>query len=113
MERELVRHLAKKPITLRYPFEKLPPVEGLRGKHVWDPERCTGCGLCVRDCPSFAIEMIGEGPGAELKVYLGRCLFCGQCEDSCPREAIRLTQFYELAETDRDNLILQFRREST
>ena len=113
MEEELIRHLLKKPVTLRYPFEKLPPVKGLRGKHVWDSDRCVGCGLCATDCPSFAIEMIGKGLTAEFKIYLGRCLFCGQCQESCPREAIRLTQLYELAESDRKNLILEFKREST
>jgi len=113
MEEELIRHLVKKPVTLRYPFEKLPPVKGLRGKHVWDSDRCVGCGLCATDCPSFAIEMIGKGLTAELKIYLGRCLFCGQCEEGCPRDAIRLTQLYELAESDRKNLILEFKREST
>ena len=111
MEEELIRHLLKKPVTLRYPFEKLPPVKGLRGKHVWDSDRCVGCGLCSTDCPSFAIEMIGKGLKAELKIYLGRCLFCGQCEEVCPVNAITMTEEYELASYDRAGMVIEFKRE--
>lgn len=110
MEGELVRHIGKRPATLLYPFEKKAPPEGARGRHVWSPERCIGCGLCVRDCPAFAIEMIGKGLTAELRIHLDRCLFCGQCEEVCPRKAIRLTTEYELADYNRDDLVIEFKR---
>lgn len=110
MQRELLRSLRKKPITLRYPFERVAPPEGLRGKHSWDMEKCIGCGICVRDCPSFAIEMIGKGLTAEFKVYLDRCTFCAQCQESCPKEAIKLTTEYELAAYNHDQLIQEWKR---
>ena len=108
-EREVLRSgLAKKPVTLRYPYEKIPPVEGLRGKVIWDTDLCVGCGICVRDCPAFALEMIGKRMTAELKYYLGRCQFCGQCEESCPRNALKLSQEYEIA--DEKEIIIDWKR---
>ena len=113
MEGELLKTAIKRPVTRLYPFEKRKPVEGLRGKHVWNPETCIGCGLCERECPSFAIEMIGKGMTAGLDVYLDRCMFCGICEEVCPRDAIKLTDEYELATYSREDLILRFRRPET
>ena len=112
MERELLRHAVRKPCTLIYPFEKLPPTEGLRGKHTYDQEKCIGCGLCARVCPAFAIELVGgTGPQCQgLKIYLDRCLFCQQCEEVCPRDALKLTQEYELAVLDRGQCAILFER---
>lgn len=97
MEKELLKSLRKKPVTLKYPFEKLTPVQGIRGKLAWDPERCIGCEVCVKVCPAFALEMIGKGSDAELRYYLSRCAFCAQCVESCPRMALQMTDEYELA----------------
>ena len=115
MEKELLRHSIKKPCTLVYPFEKLPPVEGLRGRHEYDGEKCIGCGLCARVCPSFAIELVG-GPGQKcegLKIDLGKCLFCQQCEEVCPRGAIKLTTNYELAALTHEGCIVTFQRKQS
>lgn len=111
MVKELLRHLLKKPVTLKYPFEKTPPPKDLRGRPVLDLRRCTGCGLCYRDCPSGAIEMIGTGSEAEFRHYLDRCLFCGQCEENCPQNAITMTEEYELASYERAGMVIEFKRE--
>ncbi len=92
MERELLKNAVSKPCTLIYPFEKREMPKGNRGKHEYDEAKCTGCGMCSRVCPSFAIELKGLGPKCEgLRINLGACLFCQQCEESCPTNAIRLT----------------------
>jgi len=108
MQKELMKSLAKKPVTLRYPFEKLTPPNGFRGKLEWDSEKCVGCGVCVRICPAFALEMVGKGLTAELRYYLSRCAFCAQCVESCPRDALKTTDQYELASYE--HVIVEFKR---
>ena len=111
MERELLKNAVGKPCTLIYPFEKRTIPEGGRGKHAYDGEKCTGCGLCSRVCPAFAIELKGIGPKCEgLKINLGACLFCQQCEEVCPTGALILTTEYELAVINKADEILDFKR---
>lgn len=110
MVRELLKQLFRKPATLEYPFEKKKPVEDIRGRPVWDVERCVGCELCFKDCPSGAIEMIGRGLEAEFKHHLDRCVFCGQCAEVCPTSAIKMTDDYELASYDRAEMKIDFKR---
>lgn len=111
MERELLKNAASKPCTLIYPFEKREMPKGTRGRHDYDEAKCTGCGMCSRVCPSFAIELKGLGPKCEgLKINLGACLFCQQCEESCPTGAIWLTPAYELAVINKADQILEFKR---
>ena len=110
MVKELFRHLLKTPYTLKYPFERRAPFKGFRGRPIWDMKRCIGCKRCSIDCPSGAIEMIGKGSEAWFRHHLDRCLFCGQCVDVCPVEAITMSEEYELACYNRQEMIRVFRR---
>ncbi|MHA1754839.1 MAG: 4Fe-4S binding protein [Candidatus Odinarchaeia archaeon] len=101
MEGELLRHLSKKRATVLYPFEKIELPPAYRGLWTFDINKCTGCGLCARDCPSEAIEL---KPTDETKTgryptcHVGRCMFCAQCEEVCPTGAIKLSPNYELSD---------------
>ncbi len=55
---DITRSLFKAPVTERYPYEKRPAPERLRGKLVFEPAKCTGCKVCLRDCPADAIDLI-------------------------------------------------------
>jgi formate hydrogenlyase subunit 6/NADH:ubiquinone oxidoreductase subunit I len=81
-----------------YPAEKATMPLGFRGKLSFWPERCVFCKLCMKDCPSEAIQInkLGE-KRYEAIVNLGRCLFCGQCVQSCNKDALEMTTNYELA----------------
>ncbi|MDL2261457.1 4Fe-4S binding protein [Methanimicrococcus sp. OttesenSCG-928-J09] len=46
---------------------------------------CTGCGICVDDCPSGAISLNDDGVSVIDKAT---CTECGACIDACPAEAI-------------------------
>jgi len=103
---ELIRSLFQKPVTVRYPFERVPAPKGLRGKPVCDYSLCTGCRMCSRDCPAAAIEMADMGQRTSRPVFhYDRCAFCGQCADTCPRKAISLTAEYELSAFSKDDLV--------
>ncbi|MCL6451500.1 MAG: 4Fe-4S binding protein [Acetobacteraceae bacterium] len=89
---ETLRHVAKKPATVLYPFERLELPPGFRGRPVLDTEKCSGCKICERDCPAGAIEVVTLAPKVlRPGFYYDRCAFCGQCAESCPRDAIAMT----------------------
>lgn len=50
-----------------------------------DPELCTGCGLCVRVCPTQALALNGQ---KAVVADPGRCDYHGLCELICPFQAI-------------------------
>ena len=50
---------------------------------VVDLELCNGCGLCRKNCPYDAVEIVDK------KAVIGeRCTSCGACIASCPTEAL-------------------------
>jgi formate hydrogenlyase subunit 6/NADH:ubiquinone oxidoreductase subunit I len=75
--------------TVKYPFGVLELPEGYRGAIVFEPEKCIGCGLCVRDCPADALKLNKKSREEfTLLHYPARCAYCGQCQDSCRHGAI-------------------------
>lgn len=107
MYKRVLSSVFKKPATGKYPFVKCVPAEGFRGKQVFDISLCVSCGLCSRDCPAKAIEMVEFEGKKRPMFYLDRCIFCYQCAESCPRNAIKSTDIFELATTDKSSLALK------
>ncbi len=107
MLKEVISQIFKRPATRKYPEVKPEVPEGFRGRQIFDVDLCIGCGLCVRDCPAKAIEMMDfEGKKKPL-FHLDLCIFCYQCAESCPRNAIKTSGFFELASTDRNDLVIK------
>ncbi len=105
MAKEVLRHSVKKPATCNYPREKRQMPEHFRGRIIYKAENCIGCKICVRDCPSQAIEIKKVAEKVfEAKFHLDRCIYCGQCVDSCPKNALELSPEYELAQVDKEKL---------
>ncbi len=120
---ELIRQLLKKPATNCFPVKYNPgqttvtelinkvqdgevqinsPVtvpEKFRGKIAYDKESCIGCRLCIRVCPSRAIEFLPEEK--KIKIRIDRCLFCSQCNDVCPTNSLSMSEDFLLANEDR------------
>jgi len=114
MIKQVIESFFKKPATLMYPYVKEATLKSFRGKMKFHPEICIGCKLCMRDCPSNAINIkkIGE-KGFEVELDLGKCIYCGQCVDSCMKKAIEVTNEFELAVLDREKLKVTYRAESS
>ena len=80
----------------------IPPVEtppGFRGKIQYNKEKCTGCQLCIKVCPSGAIEF--KPKIKKIKIYLARCTFCSQCNDACPVGCLSMSNEFLLADADK------------
>ncbi len=109
---DVSRSLFRRPATERYPFERREPSERLRGLLHWNPEPCTGCGLCAKDCPAGAIEMIVLDKASKRFVMLyhvDRCTFCAQCVKSCRQGSLSMSSDeWELAALDRDTLLVAY-----
>lgn len=96
-----------KPATCSYPYvmPKLP--SDSRGQLNFDVTLCVGCGLCSKDCPSKAIEMVEFNGKKRPQFRLDKCIFCYQCAGSCKKEAIKSSTFFEMATTDKSSLIIK------
>lgn len=54
---------------------------------VIDKNECIGCGACMNECPTSAIEVIQIAI-----VDVDTCVSCGSCVPTCPVDAIKMRQ---------------------
>jgi NADH-quinone oxidoreductase subunit I len=97
----------RKPVTIEYPDEKRNLPERQRSFPVltWDFDHdepfCTGCNICVRNCPVDCMTAVmqdnpkhPEGTSNRRKIAgkfwidYARCMRCNICVEVCPFEAI-------------------------
>jgi len=52
-----------------------------------DPEKCTGCGECFKDCIYDGLKMVK----GKAQLIQKNCVGCGNCELACPSDAISTT----------------------
>ena len=112
-----LRNLLRSPVTLRYPDVKRVYPDRFRGvlALTYDPEtgeeNCIGCRLCEYICPPqvIKVEMLKAEKRNWAKTFtleLYSCEFCELCVQVCPTDAIIMLKTFDLATTDRRELLL-------
>lgn len=111
---EVLKSIFRKPATVLYPAEKIVKADKLRGRIIFHADKCIGCKLCMKDCPSNAIfiNKVGEKQ-FDCDMRLDHCIYCAQCVDSCPRKALEYSPDFELAQLSRDKLQMHYKNPKT
>ncbi len=92
--------------TVKYPFKPIDLPAGFRGKPHYEPDQCIACAACTTACPANALSMETDiKTGKRVwQLFVGRCIFCARCEEVCPTRAIVLSDEFELAVFNKEDL---------
>jgi NADH-quinone oxidoreductase subunit I len=111
-----LKNLFRKPVTVHYPDVVRPYPDRLRGllALIYDAtgeEACIGCRLCEYVCPPqvIKVEMLKAEKRNYAKTFtleLYACEFCELCVQVCPTDAIIMLKTFDLATSDRRELLL-------
>lgn len=114
MVTDVVRSFFQKPVTQKYPFERTAAPDRFRGKLVWDLSKCTGCQLCIKDCPADALELITIDRATKrfvMRFHSDRCTYCAQCVVNCRFKCLELShEEWELAALNKDPFTVNYGR---
>jgi ech hydrogenase subunit F len=105
MTPNILRNLAVKKATRRYPYEVREPFDKVRGELVNDIERCIFCGTCEVKCPSRCLEVDKQAYKWNYDPFA--CVHCGVCVDTCPAKCLSQKTQYRAPLTERLTISLQ------
>lgn len=112
----------KRVITQQYPENRdlLKMYDRFRGELIMphdenNEHKCTGCSACQIACPNGSIIIVSDWEktpdGKKKKIIekhvfnLATCTFCNLCVRACPTDAIEMSNEFEHAVYDRNQLI--------
>ena len=122
----------RQPVTRQYPetgnfFKRVAtptPVQdrfmgfpGLTWDGKIDEPYCTGCMVCIRNCPTLCMSAtMMDNPAQQegrshrrkivdtFEINLNRCILCGICVEVCNFDAIVMTHEHELSSQSRNGI---------
>lgn len=106
MFRILQKTISTGTVTADYPAQPAHISERFRGRPSFDFEKWKDARPAAEVCPTGAISVIDEGDSRRVTVDYGLCVFCGLCAEASSEQAVRITQEFELATSNRRNLLL-------
>jgi Ni,Fe-hydrogenase III small subunit/formate hydrogenlyase subunit 6/NADH:ubiquinone oxidoreductase subunit I len=92
-------------VTANYPAEPAQISDRFRGRPSFDFEKWKDARPAAEVCPTGAISLSDKVDSRKVTVDYGLCVFCGLCAEASFEQAVRITQEFELATSDRRNLI--------
>ncbi len=112
-----LRNLFRRPVTVQYPTVKRVYPDRFRGilalvyEKDTGEEACIGCRLCECICPPqvIKVEMLKAEKRNYAKTFtleLYSCEFCELCVQVCPTDAIIMLKTFDLATSDRREMLL-------
>jgi Ni,Fe-hydrogenase III small subunit/formate hydrogenlyase subunit 6/NADH:ubiquinone oxidoreductase subunit I len=89
------------------PYPRVAPrlAEQFRGRPEFDFDRWSDARPAAEACPTGAIAVRDHDNSRTVTVDYGRCIFCGECAEASQDAAVRVTREFELAATDRTDLV--------
>jgi ech hydrogenase subunit F len=93
----VLKSLVSKPATLLYPIKKREFFERTRGHIDIEVDKCIFCGICVKRCPTNAINV--ERSEKLWAIERLRCIQCSSCVDNCPKKCLYMENEYTAPST--------------
>jgi Ni,Fe-hydrogenase III small subunit/formate hydrogenlyase subunit 6/NADH:ubiquinone oxidoreductase subunit I len=91
--------------TADYPNISPRLAEQFRGCPEFDFENWSDARSAAEACPTGAIALRDRDGLRQVTVDYSRCIFCGECAEASADEAVHMTRNFELAVTDRRDLV--------
>lgn len=92
MTKTLFKSMAHGPYTVLYPLKKKDSFEHTRGKIGIDINDCIYCGICMKRCPTGAIQVDKSKSSWSIERF--QCILCGYCSEMCPKKCLKMENQY-------------------